>query len=133
MRTFGNSKKRKTELNMTSLIDVVFMLLIFFMIGSNFEKPALTVNLPSAVSGERIEGETVEISIDANGYIFLNGETVSEDDLVSALFPFVERNPNVTASLSCDKNAPFGKAAIVLDAVKKAGVQYAALRHEYPH
>lgn len=132
MRTFGAVRRRKSELNVTSLIDVVFMLLIFFMIGSSFDKPAISVTLPTARSGERVERKTVEVVVDAAGTIFWEGNAVDADGLAAAIAPLAAADPELAASLSCDGEAPFKKAAEAMDAIKRAGVVHAAVRHEYP-
>jgi biopolymer transport protein ExbD len=63
------------EINLTSLIDVVFLLLIFFMVSTTFERQAaLRIDLPeaSAVEAPREEPQRIELAIDAGGQMFLN-------------------------------------------------------------
>ncbi len=79
------SRKEDPDLNMTPLIDVVFLLLIFFMITTTFQKESdLELSLPEA-SGEPVEREEVafELVIDKNGHYYVNESKVVGDDIES--------------------------------------------------
>ena len=67
------------EINLTPLIDVVFLMLVFFIITTTFsERDALDVTLPTAETAEPMETAPVEIVIDAAGAIQVDGETVAD-------------------------------------------------------
>ena len=69
-----NREQEPLDVNITPLIDVVFLLLIFFMVSTTFDKQAqLKVKLPEASpSSEQIETETIVLAIDAKGQYYIN-------------------------------------------------------------
>ncbi|MDR0376312.1 MAG: biopolymer transporter ExbD [Spirochaetaceae bacterium] len=132
MKTFGPGVSRRTEINITSLIDVTFMLVIFFMIGSTFEKPALAVSLPTASSGEAMRRQTLTITLDAEGLLYLDGERIGEDALKRRLAEYVREEPELRAALDCDGHLAFQRVTEIMDILSIAGVRNVAIRHELP-
>jgi biopolymer transport protein ExbD len=132
MKNFSGKKMRRTEMNITSLIDVIFLLLIFFMIGASFDKPALAIALPTASSGESLEKKPVNVAIDAQGIIYLEGEAVDTETLLGAIRTYRAGNPDLTVALDCDGQLVFQRVTEVMDILKSAGVQHVAIRHDLP-
>ena len=78
------SKKHKRRLSMTSLIDVIFLLLLFFMLSSTFSRFG-TVDLMAAEAGQGVSGETRPLFLKLSpGQISLNGEVVALDRLAQS-------------------------------------------------
>jgi biopolymer transport protein ExbD len=132
MKTFRLGVSRRTEINITSLIDVIFMLVIFFMIGSTFEKPALAVSLPIASSGEVARRQTHTVSLDAEGSLYLDGERIGEETLEQTLAAYCREEPDLRAALDCDGRLAFRRVTEILDILAAAGVRNVAIRHELP-
>jgi biopolymer transport protein ExbD len=132
MRTFGPPAPRRTEINITSLIDVIFMLVIFFMIGSTFEKPALAVSLPTAASGEFVRRQMLTVSLDAGGLLYLEGERIGEDALKQKLAAYSGEEPDLRIALDCDGRLAFQRVTEIMDILTVAGVRNVAIRHELP-
>lgn len=130
MKTFGPGPSRHTEINITSLIDVIFMLVIFFMIGSTFEKPALAVSLPRASSGEMMRRPMLTVSLDQEGVLYLEGERIQEETLKQRLQAYREEEPEV--ALDCDGRLAFQRVTEIMDLLTGAGVRHVAIRHEFP-
>jgi biopolymer transport protein ExbD len=130
MKNFDSERPRNTEINITSLIDVIFMLVIFFMIGSTFEKSALSVSLPKASSGEKQPGSFVTVTVDAAGEIYIEGEASDREVFLSALSRRRVESPEIKVALECDAAAPFGAAARAMDLIKLAGISNVAIRHD---
>lgn len=108
-------------LDLTPLIDVIFMLLIFFIVATTFVKPKFEVALPDADSAKLVADEEKKpvcaVTIDADGRIFFDGaETPPE------AFPqrFAEHDGKIFEVFS-DKAAPFGSVLALMDAAKKQG------------
>ncbi|MFT5707156.1 MAG: biopolymer transport protein ExbD [Oceanospirillaceae bacterium] len=81
---FQRRLRQDIDVNMTPLIDIVFLLLIFFMVSTTFTKESrLGINLPQAVVGDVTPAEidTVEVLIDANGLFTINGVVLISNDL----------------------------------------------------
>ncbi|MHB9292045.1 biopolymer transport protein ExbD [Hollandina sp. SP2] len=132
MKTFGSGLSRHTEIHVTSLIDVIFMLVIFFMIGSTFEKPALAVSLPAASSGEVTRRSMYTVSLDAEGLLYLEGERIEEDSLKQRLEAYSQDEPDFSVALDCDGRLAFQRVTEIMDVLTIAGVRNVAIRHEFP-
>lgn len=115
------------EINLTSLIDVVFLLLIFFMVSASFERQALLrVELPEASTAE---AETlparVELVITATGDYFLGDQMLADtrkSTLRLALSQAFEANPDAILVLRADARAEHGLVVRALDAAAAEGI-----------
>ncbi|MFC3283631.1 ExbD/TolR family protein [Litchfieldella rifensis] len=88
---FPRRRRDPVEVNLTPLIDVVFLLLIFFMVSTTFEtRQALQLELPESVAGSALEASPVTLVVDAEGEYRLGGTQVSAEELASALATRVE-------------------------------------------
>ncbi|MDR2398197.1 MAG: biopolymer transporter ExbD [Spirochaetaceae bacterium] len=132
MKTFGSGPSRSREINVTSLIDVIFMLVIFFMIGSTFEKPALAVSLPTASSGEPAGQPLHTVSLDAAGQLYLEGEPIEEAALRRRLAAYREAEPDMRIALDCDGTLAFQRVTDIMDLLRAEGVRHVAIRHAFP-
>jgi biopolymer transport protein ExbD len=132
MKTFAPPLSRSTEINITSLIDVIFMLVIFFMIGSTFEKPALAVSLPTASSGEAMRRQALTVSLDAGGLLYLEGERIGEEALGQSLGAYLREEPDLRVALDCDGRLAFQRVTDIMDILNAVGVRNVAIRHELP-
>jgi len=84
----GNVAREEVFLNLTPLIDVIFVLLLFFVVSTTFSRPAqLRINLPEASSGAPSENSSkqLEISVSASGDYSLNGRSLARHDLATLL------------------------------------------------
>jgi len=116
---FSLDKEFDEEIDLTPLIDVVFILLIFFFITSTFIRPSLPVNLAkaasAAASAER--SEQLVISIDADGMLFNEGVTLTREDIPALL----NANPDLGINLFVDRAAPFEAFLSVIDEARLLG------------
>ncbi len=120
--------------NLTPLIDIVFLLLIFFMLTSHFvQEEALDVALPEARSGAPSEGESrLTLVIDAQGHYRLDGAEVSEAGLEAALRSALTEREDKALRVRGDRDAPLGLAVRLLDAARRAGASGVDLLTEQP-
>lgn len=107
----------EVNIDLTPLIDVVFMLLIFFIMTTTFSKPVLDVILPASQTAESKEKQTQEllISITADGKLFYNEKQITHEELLQVL----NSNPDKLLNLYIDKAAPFQYFVHVIDIAKK--------------
>ena len=121
------AQDEEPEINLTSLIDVVFLLLIFFMVSATFERQALLrVELPEASSAEtETLPERVELVITDTGDYFL-GENMLADTRKStlqlALSQAFEGNPEAVLVLRADARAEHGLVVRAMDAAAAEGI-----------
>jgi len=113
LEDFSLDKEFDEEIDLTPLIDVVFILLIFFFITSTFIQPSLPVNLAkaasAAASAER--KEQLVITIDAAGSFFNEGLPVVREEIPALL----KANPELGINLFVDRAAPFESFLAVID------------------
>ncbi|MDD4733205.1 MAG: biopolymer transporter ExbD [Desulfovibrio sp.] len=116
--------------DLTPLIDVIFLLLIFFIMATTFMKPAVDVLLPSADSGTMAseERQTV-VTIDSQGSVYLEGERVSLEELGAALAGLPERPLNFMV----DRQAPFQAFMGALDQARLQGREDFTITTEPDH
>jgi len=121
---FSEKKKRKVLINITSLIDVLFLLLIFFMASSTFlEQPGIKLELPYAESAAIAEQKDYTLFIDKDGNMFLNDDTVDLDNLASMLKEALPAMEDGALILKADKDVTHGTVVRVMDISKKSGVK----------
>ncbi len=113
------------KVNLTSLIDVVFLLLIFFMISTSFEKQtALQIALPKASQDtELVQDRTLEIAIDAEGrmYVNENGLLDSRPATLTAALAEAAESRDIPVVLRADANTPHHYVVTVMDVLARMG------------
>ena len=108
---------------MTPLVDVVFLLLIFFLVTSQFTEPAATLDLPTTgESGREPEREALRVEVMANGEILVNGSEVEEKALESVFAEAVEGDSSRRVEFYGDAGIDYGRFVSVLDGARAAGV-----------
>jgi biopolymer transport protein ExbD len=111
------------------LIDMVFILLIFFMLSSQFLKPVITLNLPVAGSGTQLkDSKLLIVSLTKEKEIFLNQEQISNETLVTEIKKRLSSNTKVV--ISADKEVEYGAFVTIMDSLKKNGINDVSLEYE---
>ncbi len=115
------------EIILTPLIDVVFLLLIFFMVSTTFQRDsALTIELPEASSEASTEADSpVEISVDVQGRYYVNGVQLVNtqiDTLKQALRNAAADNEDARLVISADGKTPHQAVITVMDAARQLGI-----------
>ena len=124
-----NFQKRRTEepeLNMTSLIDVVLLLLIFFMLSTRFiDEGRLQLRLPEAgVEPEAVSRDAVEIEVTAEGGYRVNGRPLinnSPDTLAAAIGKEAANNRAIPVTIRADARATHQSVVTAMDVAGQAG------------
>ena len=120
-------KEETVEVNLTPLIDVVFLLLIFFMVTTTFDRHAkLKVSLPeSSAKITQQQSDPLVLSIDAKGNYFINDRQVvnqSLDTLKQALQKVIGDNSDMALVLRADANTPHRAVVRAMDAASQLGL-----------
>jgi len=125
---FRRKARENVEINLASLIDVVFILLLFFVVTTTFTRETqLKVDLPEAASGtppQPSELKTLEVLIGVNGGDSLNGQTLLKSDLpslMSALQKESEGDNSLPVVISADAKTPHQAVITAMDAAGKLG------------
>lgn len=120
---FEGNRRNKNVLNMTPLIDIVFLLLVFFMLTSHFVRDdALNIQLPETESGEQLdERKSLEIVINAEGHWLYKERVLDENALRLALQNDLAGFEDKLVRIRGDKSSDLGSAVTVLDIARRAG------------
>ena len=112
---------KKGQLDIAPLIDVVFLLLIFFMLTSNFVvQPGIRVSLPKAISSEVIRSENLVVTLTGQDLLFLNDEPVTVEQLVPRIRQAAQQSKTVL--LKADTNASLGRVVEIWDLCRESGI-----------
>lgn len=117
------------RIELTPIVDMVFLLLVFFMVGAKFANPVFELELPTAGSGGPAPRAEATISIDAGGRLFLNRDALSPDELKHRLETIVADDPGAPVILRSDSATRFSAVVKALDAASSAGVRNLAIEH----
>lgn len=112
------------EIELTPLIDVLFMLIVFFVLTAVFSESSLPVRLPKAV-GEHSQGDSITLTLDANGSVFLGRETLSEGEAVERSFASYCEGKKIL--VAADRDVPYGAVVSLLEKLRIRGVGSAGL------
>lgn len=125
IRVTGSDLGASAALPLTALIDVIFLVVIFFMINAAFAVTSqIPVELPEE-QGEAIAGSgptIVIVTVDAAGLIYVNELPVYLEELVAVLSARREQDPELAVFLSADAALPYQNLIDVLGAVRQAGI-----------
>ncbi len=124
----SNQDNENRKLNLTPLIDVVFLLLIFFMVSTTFEKQAkLKIELPEASANPvRSEGEELIISISQKGVFFVNNNELvnaQHNSLKNALQKIAEDARDLPVTIKADANAAHKHIIMAMDVLGNMGFE----------
>jgi biopolymer transport protein ExbD len=119
-------KSAEPDVNITPLIDVVFLLLIFFMVSTTFERESeIEVTLPEAAIDAPVEEEfVIEVTINAQGTYFVNGQRVINTQtttLKQAMLKVAEGRQDPPIIVSADANTTHQAVVRVMDAARQLG------------
>ena len=115
-------------MSLTPLIDVVFLLLIFFMLTSSFlDIRALSVNAPALGTTTTAKGETLRVGIAADGRLDLDGQTLSLAEIEARVRARVARRPEQRVQLVPEISVPLQTIVAIIDRLAAAGVKTLSL------
>ena len=124
-----STEEDEPSLNLTPLMDIMFLLVIFFAVSTTFKVfPGISVDLPGA-EAEKIKEEQKSLTaiLTQAGEIFIDGEAIEEDRLVDTLLAKQKESPVDMFILEADRTAQHGQVVTLMDAAKKAGILHLAI------
>lgn len=117
-----------SEINIVPMVDVILVVLIIFMVTAPMiMKPSISVNLPKSGSGDSTKPSKLNITVDKNGQIQLDGRNVTASEVKTVAQQEYARNQEVQAIIAADKDVSHGQVVSILDIVKAAGVKRFAI------
>ena len=128
----SNRKKRGTAVDLTPMIDVVFQLILFFLVSTTFAiLPAINVNLPESETAQGAEIAGITITMQSNGKMWFNDEQVSFSTLGKKLASFDtegKKKEEYPVTLEADENVTNGSVVKVFDVLRSQGFVSVNLR-----
>jgi len=135
MIRFSQNLKRKSkrEVNLTPMIDIIFNLLIFFLITAVISQKGLNIKLPSASTAEKRPPKSLEITVTKDNIITFNGAVVKKENVFNELKKekaLGEGEKHDVITLKADETAHFGLFIFVMDTARKLGFENLAIAAE---
>ena len=132
-------RRAPTVLDMTPLVDVVFQLLIFFLLTSTYvqqsqkSSSSVPVELPeSSLEASQEAPEELVISVDQDGVVYLADEPVSLDELAAQLTRVANNKPNTIVLVRGDQSVSYGSVGRVMSIVRATGLRLSAVLQSGP-
>jgi|WetSurMetagenome_2_1015567.scaffolds.fasta_scaffold710796_1 biopolymer transport protein ExbD len=115
---------KQVEINMSPMVDMTFLLLIFFLVTTTFVKESgVDVNRPVASTTESKENTNIVIGVTKDGMIYIENQIIDIRSVRSRMERFKSEMPDGNVVITADKDSLFGVAIEVLDQVRMAGIK----------
>jgi biopolymer transport protein ExbD len=130
MSLLAHKRRRRPEMNLVPLIDVLVMLIFFAFVTMQFKSAAtLNITLPKVETAGKNEFRgNVTISIDKDGKLSFNGKPVSDDQLPALLQQVKDINKDIPVLIRSDEKATLDRLTFVWDACRKVGLNKHSLQ-----
>jgi len=130
MSSLYQKRRKRPELNLVPLIDVLVMLIFFAFVTMQFKSAAtLNITLPKVdTAGKNEFSGNVTIAIDKDGVLSFNNKTVTDDQLVSLLEQVHNVDKDIPVLIKADETTQLKKLAFVMDACRKTGLNKFSLQ-----
>lgn len=117
-------ERRVAEINLINMIDMLFFLLVFFVLTSSFtSETGLDINKPKASTAKTLSRQPVLIALSRDGSIHVNESPVSLKGLAAVLRQYASQDPDRAVVIVADREGQIAEAVDILDACNIAGVK----------
>lgn len=125
---FRDLRRVQAQPGMTAMIDIIFLLLLFFVLSSSFiVQPGIKINLPRTISTEQPIRKDLILIVARDRRIFLNNKQVSLEALWGRLIEELKFQRQGTLVLRADRDVPHGFVVRIMDVAKQAGASRIAI------
>lgn len=119
------------EVNLTPMIDLIFLLLVFFIVTTSFTRDAgIDVKKPSAETAKSSESLTVMIGVDEFGSVFMDKKSVDVRSIRGRITALSAQNPELSVMVVADRRTDVESVVAVMDQCRLAGVEKVSLAAE---
>lgn len=125
----GKREPVGATIDMAPLVDVVFLLLIFLMLGARFSRPVMDLQLPVAGAGTTAGSHHIVLSVDRNGLYQVGTRQVEPAELPVALRAALAKSPDLGLVIRADANARVQSFVFLLDCARRSGAHSVSIEH----
>jgi biopolymer transport protein TolR len=126
-RTSLVSLNQISDINMTPLMDLTFILLITFIITFPLIEQGIAINLPKGKAADMMESQTRSISLNIDKQLYLDDMKVSADELKASMAEIGTTEPNTTIYVRADRKLPYGEVVEIMRILHDANITKMAL------
>ena len=129
---FSRSRRVEPVVDVTPLIDIIFQLVLFFMVSTTFvSAPGIEVDLPRSSSDTVLrDTDDLNIWVSNDGAVYIEEDAVDFQGLTEALSEAARRNPSTLVVIKADKEVGHGRVVTVMDAARSRGLTQLAIATE---
>jgi biopolymer transport protein ExbD len=130
MSVIPKRRRRKAEINIVPLVDVLVVLIFFFLVSMQFRNlTLLNLTLPKIeTAGKEQPSESLQVGVDVDGNYYLNGNPISEEQLLEEVNNVAEMSPDTPVLIMADENSLLHKVTFLMDTCRKAGLDKVRLQ-----
>jgi biopolymer transport protein ExbD len=130
MSVIPKRRRRKAEINIVPLVDVLVVLIFFFLVSMQFRNlTLLNLTLPKIeTAGKEQPSESLQVGVDVDGNYYLNGNPISEEQLIEEVNNVAEFSPDTPVLIMADENSLLHKVTFLMDTCRKAGLDKVRLQ-----
>jgi len=130
MSVIPKRQRRKAEINIVPLVDVLVVLIFFFLVSMQFRNlTLLNLVLPRIeTAGREQPTDSLQLGVNVEGQFFLNGYPVSEEELTRKVAELARLNPELPVLIMADENSLLRKVTFLMDTCRKAGLERVRLQ-----
>ena len=130
MSVIPKRRRRKAEINIVPLVDVLVVLIFFFLVSMQFRNlTLLNLTLPKIeTAGKEQPIDNLQIGVDVDGDYYLNGTPISEEDLLEQVNQLAEISQDTPVLIMADENSLLHKVTFIMDTCRKAGLEKVRLQ-----
>ena len=130
-RRRSSGMEEEAEVDLTPMLDVVFIMLIFFIVTASFVKEAgIDVNRPDAQTAEKKQQGNILVAISDSGQLWIDGRQIDPRALRANIERLHAENPQGAVVVQADKNSKNGLLVVVMDAARQVGVDVSIAANE---
>jgi biopolymer transport protein ExbD len=130
MSVIPKRRRRKAEINIVPLVDVLVVLIFFFLVSMQFRNlTLLNLTLPKIeTAGKEQPTDSLQIGVDMDGNYYLNGTPITEEDLLEQVNRAAGLNDETPVLIMADENSLLRKVTFIMDTCRKAGLEKVRLQ-----
>ena len=123
MKRYGKVQNQDNDIDLTPMLDVVFILLIFFIVTATFvREPGVDINRPIMLTAELVQNQKLLVAINQDDEIWIDKKSLKKNQVYQAIEQLRSQNPEGSLVIQADSESNAETVAFVIDAAKRAGI-----------